>query len=626
MKRKIVYMVLVTVFLLLPLNISQGDQDCLPTSFFSLTFLSTNEGPSRSPPQWVVGMTMENILPKIAIGIDFHETTSLTNVGYRTWNYPYIEYDHIPTYNEGGYDILIIGERKWDFDLNLAGKFDTTSFGPITTNYYQYSNPTYDSVLAQYMVEQDPFERTLLAHDLQAILYEDIPSIPVVCLNSIYGFRNRTVGIDELLLANSYHRAEYWDNTENKKLTFAIPYAATIPDKTHIPRFSNYNLFLQDNYEDGLWMQAVYGGLFERNLDTHYWEPSIASSYLISADKKNITVVIDSNAKFSDGNPVLAEDVKYSYDLFMSPISNSEIREELTEWFASNDSIQVVNSTTINFNMTQINNFPLGSLSYGIIDKSEVEPLVSTFGLSIFSEEPLGGNVIDKLVKSCGPFVFADFNKLADHIKLIPNPYWNNLTSSNGLQPNLDEINFISISGKDNAVNALISGAIDIMDESFYPALQDFEEDANVKAVFVEDLTQIELAMNMKHPVFGTGELTPQGNSEAAKMIRKAISHAVPREIIAENLGVNPGTPGVTPVPKGVIGFDDSLVPYEYNLDLAFEYMSSVSGIVQPTCATTPTLTFPTFTIGYELMFVTVVMIIGLSTLYLIRRWRLTKA
>src|SRR2546428_4091538 len=60
------------------------------------------------------------------------------------------------------------------------------------------------------------------------------------------------------------------------------------------------------------------------------------------------------------------------------------------------------------------------------------------------------------------------------------------------------------------------------------------------------------MGFNMKHPVFGTGVHTPLGKSDpskaalAAKYVRQAISHAVPRDLIIQQLLFGYGYPGIT--------------------------------------------------------------------------------
>ena len=131
------------------------------------------------------------------------------------------------------------------------------------------------------------------------------------------------------------------------------------------------------------------------------------------------------------------------------------------------------------------------------------------------------------------------------------------------------------ISGKDNAVAELIAGNIDIMDAQYFPVLADFEGVSGVEGVLVKDPAHQEMSMNLRHPVMGTGELTPVGTAEAAKNIRKAISHAVPRETIVEEILEGIGGLGVIPCPDSVVGFDDTLEPYAYDLDLAIDFVEA---------------------------------------------------
>ncbi len=53
-------------------------------------------------------------------------------------------------------------------------------------------------------------------------------------------------------------------------------------------------------------------GLLRLNVDTYQWEPELAERYEVSKDNLTYTFYLDKNAKFSDGKPVTAEDVKFS--------------------------------------------------------------------------------------------------------------------------------------------------------------------------------------------------------------------------------------------------------------------------------------------------------------------------
>jgi ABC-type transport system substrate-binding protein len=89
--------------------------------------------------------------------------------------------------------------------------------------------------------------------------------------------------------------------------------------------------------------------------------------------------------------------------------------------------------------------------------------------------------------------------------------------------------------------------------------------------VTFDSLEVQELGFNMRNPIFGTGLSTPVGMSnssnaaEAAADVRKAISYAIPRLDIVQQLLHGYGSPGKTSVfcPLSE-GYDPSTPPYGY--------------------------------------------------------------
>ncbi len=562
---------------------------------FLINLLSPNTSAARN--QWT--LLIENQLPKIGIGVEFHESTGW---GWfptgRLWDYPLIDYDYIPTYNEGGYDVVFVG-WSWDYDWDPTGLYDIPSLVPNGDNFYQYQNPDYDDKLFRYLSTHNQTLQNEMLYEMQNILYEDLPSITLIYPKSLFGFKEGIVGVNTLLLSTSGFHSEKWDDPADHVIRFAM--AADLRE---------WNPFGLESYYDSLWMQSVYGSLFRRNQISREWEAYLATDYEISSDGLNFTVNIDPNAKFSDGSPVLAEDIAYTYELHLTPAVGSSRYSKVNTWFANNNSIQVVDPHTINFNFTALHPFAPDMMSFEIIDKSEIEPLITTYDYSIFIEAPLTGNVQDSLVKSCGPFMLDTFGVVNSTAKMIPNPYWDDNIVSGANQPLLDELYFEFVSGALTAIAGLIAGNIDIVDSQYYLSFEDFDT-VGIEARTVIDLAHQEIAINMRHPVIGTGELTPLGTEEAAKNIRKAISHAIPRQIIVDEILDGLGSPGITPMPPVCVGFNDAIQPYEYNLTLARKYMEHADyELIEIT-------TTPTTTTNFTIL---LIMIVGLTTVTFVRK------
>ncbi len=594
-----------TLMVLFTLSMAIGQiqaQEVETQIVFRIDFLSPNTSAARN--QWSI--LMENSLPKVGIGINFHESTGWGNIAPRTWSYPFIDYDYIPTYAGGGYDILFVG-WSWPLDLNLQSLYETDAITPNGDNHYQYSNPTYDALLELYMAELDTTARISLAHQLQAILMEDQPSIPIVYPRSLFGFKEGITGIDTLLIASGGQRGENWDDPDDHIIKYAVP-----------ADLKEYNTYVQESFYDGQWMQMVYGALVQRAADSHVWESQVAKNFTVSEvinDKINVTVNLDPDIKFSDGSVVLPEDVKYSYELHMTPAVGSSNYGTLTKWFPTNASIEIIDPSAggqIVFHFNSVFNLWESILGLSaIVDKSTIEPLISAYGYAIFNEVPFTGNVGDALVTSCGPFMMESYDSVNSIVKLVPNPYWQDSISSGGVAPLLSEFYLTYVSGKDTAVAELITGTVDILDAQYFPGIDDFTP-AGIEGILVKDPSHQEMSVNMKHPIIGTGELTPLGTPLAAKYLRKAISHACPREIIVDQILEGLGVPATTAIPDSVVGYDNSLEPYFYDLDLAISYVEDAGYTVLVTH-------FPTETGITALVFLS---FLGLAALEALRRFR----
>ncbi|MGQ0648588.1 MAG: ABC transporter substrate-binding protein [Gemmatimonadaceae bacterium] len=71
--------------------------------------------------------------------------------------------------------------------------------------------------------------------------------------------------------------------------------------------------------------------------------PRVADRWLWSADSSSIDFVLDTTARFHDGRPVTAADVKFSYDLYMDP----SVASPHVASFPSVDSLVAVDSTMV---------------------------------------------------------------------------------------------------------------------------------------------------------------------------------------------------------------------------------------------------------------------------------------
>jgi len=81
------------------------------------------------------------------------------------------------------------------------------------------------------------------------------------------------------------------------------------------PKSLNY--YLDNNVLSAEIFGAMFETLLTMNPVTLEYEPGLASNWIISDDKKEFIFKIDKNAGWSDGSPITAHDVRFTYDVIM---------------------------------------------------------------------------------------------------------------------------------------------------------------------------------------------------------------------------------------------------------------------------------------------------------------------
>jgi ABC-type transport system substrate-binding protein len=150
-------------------------------------------------------------------------------------------------------------------------------------------------------------------------------------------------------------------------------------------------------------------------------------------------------------------------------------------------------------------------------------------------------------------------------------------------QPDIKKYVVVFIEGSDPAITALKTGEVDVLDAQYsLQAKLDSIESSWGEWVDYDAFGLQELGINMKHPILGTGVDTPLGQedptraAEAARYVRKAISHLIPRQSIINSILDGYGTPGVTtPFTTLTFGYDPSLEPYSYDPELAKSWLAA---------------------------------------------------
>ncbi len=283
------------------------------------------------------------------------------------------------------------------------------------------------------------------------------------------------------------------------------------------------------------------------------YEPALAASWDISDDNRSVTFHLQPEAKWHDGQPVTAEDVKFSLmfvghkDYTGPRYSNVSSIVGMDAWHtgAADDvaGIEIIDEKTIKITTIE----PYGPFLYSIGGRYVLPKHI--WGPVDVATADQQRELLENPVGS-GPFVFKEFVK-DQYVATTANAdYW-------GGKPKVDGVVIQAVS-QDTAQAQLIKGEIDIMDVSdFNPTAVQALEDAKVQLKTAGLVAVQYMGINHKMPEFQD------------KRVRQALAHAINRQSIVDDLLYGRGNVADNPFPKTIWAYPGDEFIKHYNYDSA---------------------------------------------------------
>ncbi|MCH8907561.1 MAG: ABC transporter substrate-binding protein [Candidatus Heimdallarchaeota archaeon] len=345
--------------------------------------------------------------------------------------------------------------------------------------------------------------------------------------------------------------------------------------------FFEYSVYTGSSYASAQWQSAVNNGLYGRSSAADRdWAPDLAASLpIVSADKKTFTVDLKADLEFSNGDPLTAEDVAFSFKVAMTPAINLNFYGSYVG-FMNNDSVVIIDSDTVEITLLQTFAFPFTFLSTPLVPEE-------TYG-DIYAS-CLAGTAADCVWDSddltfaigAGPYLASDYDGTNQVITVVKNDRYHGWTDGSGTG-NVDTIVFKKTLEKAAAIAELVEGRIDIMDAQYIPGLDELAFFGGITEVFIGDPAHQEISLNHLHPMYGTGVGLPglAAASEADQLaaalkVRTAMSHIVDREFAANEISDGLAQPAATSMPSAALGWDETLIPLAFDINVAKTLMEA---------------------------------------------------
>ena len=577
-------------------SIAQSSQN--PNAVTSLTLLSPNSNAART--QWA--NLMANELPKAGIEVKQHVNTGWDVVGPRTFSYDAKPATGVPTYDNGGYDMFFVG-LSGSIGYDPTSSYTPDGYSPAGNNFAFYNNATVNDLVKQYRQSFSATERKTLGAQIQEMLYQDIPYVPIVNTAGLWAY-DTALGYtkNDLFFLSTLNDAVAWANFTTAGTDHPGDFVYG-----HSYELTEWVPFVTSSYIAVQYQNPIIPGLFERDVlstPNFDYKPILATSVPdFNTTDNTVTVHIRPGATFSDGNQVTAWDVVNTYRFNILPDVASyqtgnfapylDMSRNITvgstavgapagglnaTQLAGMGSVEWVNPMTVRFHFSAPYFLYPSVMNLGIMEASalgnytDYATLYGTGGK--YAKGLNDPSVATQIMIGAGPFKYATngIDTTNNNVKLSKVDNWW------GGEIKSDTITFKKYT-KETVITDLQAGKVDIADAQFGINKGEVENIAGVSNMIVPDLGTQMMVVNMKHPVFGTGVDTPLGKAdpsraaEAARYVRQAVAHLVPTDTIVNDILEGKGTPGTSLWPDGDPAYDSALKPYTYSVDAAIALM-----------------------------------------------------
>lgn len=299
-------------------------------------------------------------------------------------------------------------------------------------------------------------------------------------------------------------------------------------------------------------LRGVYSRLVDFEPGTTKVAPSLARSYKMSSDGRELTfylrkdVEFHSTADFTPTRPLNADDVIYTFERMRNPEHPYHSRGGGTyQYFASLEmpkiikDIQRVDDHTVKFVLTRPEAPLLANLAMefaSIVSKEYAEKRLAEKKPDLFDSHPIG----------TGPFQFKSYEKNKSITYVANEKYFLG-------PPKIKELKFDITVDPNERVRKLLANECQLIADPRYDTLSKLKSDPNVKVFSQPGLNVFYVAINVGKEPFTNLK------------VRQAINHALNKQRYVDEVFKGFAQVAKNPIPPNMWGFNKTIQDYDYN-------------------------------------------------------------
>jgi ABC-type transport system substrate-binding protein len=485
------------------------------------------------------------------------------------------------THPEGGWDAYL--ERYYYNSITPVPNnlFHSSALPPNGQNFYYVNDPEIDKSLDDYARARDAKNRMDAIHRFEKRWYDTQPMTILFYPEDVIATNPKLKGFT----ATTFNPV-FFPDPENWTIEGAgdnatAAFASWAPPDSLLPMYTI-------GYNESNIFGPVYNRLYEyENWETKKVVPALAESHTMSEDGKHWVIKLRQGVKWHSGEEFTANDVKFTWDTIINKAYASPFQAPFQQIFGSPDAYKVTGKHEITVDLPQYTlQFPewlmtamqiMPEHAYKDIKPEQMRGHAANTWIGTYTVKTSDGKSYTAHGGiGTGPWKAAGNDPTRKAYKFEKNEnYWKKTPG------NVKTFFVVNIQGTDSVLSALKAGEIDAHDPMYdIASLVSTISPEWGKVHKFDSYKWQHVCYNLRHPVFGTGVATPLGKqdpsraAEAAAYIRQAISHAMPRDQIVQEIASGAGKPGTVPMPYTSPEYDhEMLKPIAFDMDLARSFM-----------------------------------------------------
>lgn len=307
----------------------------------------------------------------------------------------------------------------------------------------------------------------------------------------------------------------------------------------------NNNLIFASNRPTESVIRHVYLQLVRENADFESgpptFRPDLAERWEWSDDHETLTFHLRTDARWSDGEPVTADDVRFSWQAQIDP----DIAWDAAYYNDAVTDVEVVDPHTVRYHFDRVYPSQLLEINEGYILPRHV------FGQIPFAEWRSHGQWFLDHGVYAGPFVLASWTPQQE-VVLERNPHYYDPE-----RPRLDRVIFRIVPDATSRLTQLLAGEVDFTEGLTTDDLDRVERNPRLKVVDFWGPSFIYIGWNLEREPFDDPE------------VRRALTLGIDRQTVVDNVWGDFGRVSDSPVLQNVWIHNDDLEPYGYDPERA---------------------------------------------------------